>query len=341
MKNGELKNGVVIGHTSQGNELQATLVRLTRYIAVFEIYSPALVLRTSEVFADLQIVLRERTIYSGRAVVRSIINAGSTVVCEVTLSEEAWIDVEFAAGMVSDGGLGNEFKEFIQEWQKLYQVLPEFKVVIADMQSFLSSLRLWMDQVELGIRSAPSGDRFDLEKEVAEKLRGSVVPIICELFERFEEVSKKVEEEFRPAHRMFGKRQLHPLLLSSPFVYRTFSKPLGYAGDYEMVNMMFRDPYEGGSLFAKMVNAYALQLPPIIAHQNRITYLCDKLISETWRASRQGKSLRVFNLGCGPAHEIQRYLAEGTLCDRTEFVLADFNEETMLHTTQKLSDLKN
>ncbi len=41
-----------------------------------------------------------------------------------------------------------------------------------------------------------------------------------------------------PVHQAFGKRHLHPLILGSPFVYRTLQKPLGYAGDYEMVNMM-------------------------------------------------------------------------------------------------------
>lgn len=34
-------------------------------------------------------------------------------------------------------------------------------------------------------------------------------------------------------------------MLCSPFAYRAYHKPLGYAGDYEMVNMIARDPYEG------------------------------------------------------------------------------------------------
>jgi extracellular factor (EF) 3-hydroxypalmitic acid methyl ester biosynthesis protein len=338
--NGQLKDSLVAGQTSQGAEIHATLVRLTRYAAVFEIYNPALVLRTSEVISNFKIVVRDRTIYSGRAVVRSLIQAGLTVICEVTLNESGWMDVEFASEMVGDGRLQNEFNQFVQEWQKLYKILPEYKVVIADMQSFLSDLRFWLDQVELGIRSAPAGDRTKLEQDVIHQLRESVVPMISELFGRFEAVSNGVEEELRPAHMLFGKRQMHPLLLSSPFVYRTFAKPLGYAGDYEVVNMMFRDECEGGSLFAKMVNSYALQLPPIIAHRNRITFLCEKLVEESWRVSRKGRPLRVFNLGCGPAHEIQQFLAKGTLCNQVNFVLADFNDETVAHTNSKLNELK-
>jgi extracellular factor (EF) 3-hydroxypalmitic acid methyl ester biosynthesis protein len=338
--NGESKDTLVVGQTSQGTEIHATIVRLTRYSAVFEIYNPALVLRTSEVITDFKIIVRDRSVYSGRAVVRSLVNAGLTVVCEVTLAETGWMDVAFAADMVGNGRLQTEFNGFIQEWQKLYKILPEYKVVIADIQSFLSDLRLWLDQVELGIRSAPAGDRTKVEQEVVHQLRDSVVPMISELFDRFEVVSRSVDDDLRPGHVLFGRRQLHPLLLSSPFVYRTFAKPLGYAGDYEMVNMMFRDSCEGGSLFAKMVNSYALQLPPIIAHRNRITYLCDKLVEESLRVARQSRSLRVFNLGCGPAHEIQQFLAKGSVTDVADFVLADFNEETAGHTAAKLNDLK-
>lgn len=338
--NGESKDTLVVGQTSQGTEIHATIVRLTRYAAVFEIYNPALVLRMSEVITDFKIVVRDRSVYSGRAVVRSLVNAGLTVICEVTLAETGWMDVAFAADMVGNGRLQTEFNGFIHEWQKLYKILPEYKVVIADIQSFLSDLRLWLDQVELGIRSAPAGDRTKVEQEVVHQLRDSVVPMISELFDRFENVSRNVDDDLRPGHVLFGRRQLHPLLLSSPFVYRTFAKPLGYAGDYEMVNMMFRDSCEGGSLFAKMVNSYALQLPPIIAHRNRITYLCDKLVEESLRAARQSRSLRVFNLGCGPAHEIQQFLAKGSVTDVADFVLADFNEETAGHTAAKLNDLK-
>jgi len=220
-------------------------------------------------------------------------------------------------------------------------VLPEFKVVIADMQSFLHELRLWLDQVELGVRSSPLPDRVKLESDVVQQLAETTVPIINELFNRFEAVSRKVDEELRPAHIAFGQRQLHPLLLCAPFVYRTFAKPLGYAGDYEMVNMMFRDPCEGNSLFAKIVNAYSLQLPPVVAHRNRINYLTDRLIEETLRVSSQGRSIRVFNLGCGPAHEIQQFFERGTRCDQAEFVLADFNDETVARANGVLTESRD
>ena len=250
-------------------ELRGNLLRFTRHLVVLELYNPECILQTSEVLSEFKILWNDRTLYAGRAVVRSLTHTGLVTICEATL-DDSWQDVDFSSSTDLPAKLGSQFTEFIQEWQKLYRVGPDYKVVLADLQTFLTDVRLWLEQVELGIRSSPSGDRTKLEREAVRELERSVVPAITSLFERFEVVSERVEEELQPAHQAFAKRQLHPLLLCSPFVYRTFQKPLGYAGDYEMVNMMFREPYEGGSLFAKMVNTYALQLPPIIAHRNRI-----------------------------------------------------------------------
>jgi extracellular factor (EF) 3-hydroxypalmitic acid methyl ester biosynthesis protein len=336
----EVKDSLAVFRTSQGTELRGNLLRFTRHLVVLELYNPEIVLQTSEVLSEFRIIWSDRTLYSGRAVVRNLIHTGQVTVCEATL-EDSWLDVDFSSPTDLPAKLGGQFTEFLHEWQRLYQVTPEYKVVLADLQTFLTDVRLWLDQVELGIRSSPSGDRNKLEREAVHQLEKSVVPAINSLFERFEVVSERIGEDLQPAHQAFAKRQLHPLLLCSPFVYRTFQKPLGYAGDYEMVNMMFREPYEGGSLFAKMVNTYALQLPPIIAHRNRIAYLVDRLDEETRRVARENRVARVFNLGCGPAHEIQSFLANGGLCDSADFTLADFNDETIAHTNRVLRELKN
>jgi extracellular factor (EF) 3-hydroxypalmitic acid methyl ester biosynthesis protein len=341
MENGAVKESMVVCQTTQGVAIRASLLRLTRFAAFFEIYNPACVLRLSEVLSECQIIIQDRTLYSGRAVIRNLVNAGMTVVCEASLEDASWTDVEFTPANAADGSLGQEFMAFFREWQKLYRVSQDYKVVIADLQTFLTDARLWLEQVELGIRSTPSGDRNRLEQDVVHQLERSVVPAINSLFERFEVVAQGIEEDLQPVHRTFGKRQLHPLLLSSPFVYRTFHKPLGYAGDYEVVNMMFREPYEGGSLFAKVVNTYALQLPPIVAHRHRIAFLLERLSEETRRLAAQDGIARIFNLGCGPAQEVQLFLAADALCDRASFTLADFNDETVAHTGAVVGELKN
>jgi len=333
----EAKPSFVVCQTGSGLEVRATLLRFTRYLAVFEIYTPTVILRMSEVLTDFKIVLSDCIIYSGRAVVSNLINAGETLVCEATLDEH-WVDLQ-AVSWTGAGQLPVKFDDFLQQWQKTYTVLPEFKVVVADMQSLLTDMRLWLDQVELSIRSSPNGDRIEMERLAASQLATPALSAIDSLGDRFEEIASRLEPDMRPGHIYFTRRNLHSLLLCSPFSYRTFYKPLGYAGDYEMVNMILRDPYEGGSLFAKVVNAWFLNQLPAQAHRNRIKYLKDKLNEETVRVVRLGRPARIFSLGCGPATEIQEFMAETELCDRARFTLLDFNEETIQHTSRVMHEI--
>jgi extracellular factor (EF) 3-hydroxypalmitic acid methyl ester biosynthesis protein len=141
-------------------------------------------------------------------------------------------------------------------------------------------------------------------------------------------------------HQVFARRQLHPMLLSSPFLYRTFAKPLGYAGDYEMVNMIMRDPFEGGSLYSKIVNHWFWQQAPAEAHRNRIKYLTDQITAQALRARQKGRKARVANLGCGPAHEVQRFIQQSPYTEHVEFFLLDFNPETLEYVKKVINSLK-
>jgi extracellular factor (EF) 3-hydroxypalmitic acid methyl ester biosynthesis protein len=329
----------IVCRNSQGAEVHASTLRLSRYLVAFEVYNPYSILQLSEVLSDFKIVMADRLVYSGRAVVSNLVNTGIMLVCEASL-EDSWLDVDLFSPVNQRDKLKTEFSEFVKEWEKIYRVFPEFKVVVADMQTLLMDLRRWLEQVELGVRSQPSGDRAQVEREVIQELEQPILPTVAPLLQRFEKTASKVDLELQSVHRTYIKRQIHPFVLCAPFIYRTFQKPLGYAGDYEMVNMMLRDPYEGGSLFAKMLNKVFLETPPVVAHRNRITYLTQVLASETRRQAAAGRRTRIYNLGCGPAQEIQRFLTQEEVADHADFILLDFNDETLGFTGRVLEDLK-
>ncbi len=337
----DVKESLVTFQTAEGPELHGVPTRVTRYTVVFELYNPSVTPRLSEVLGEFKIVLQDRTIYSGRSVVRSVVNVGSTVVCEVTLNEAHWMDVQAGLNMAHNGQLVKEFNTFLNEWQKIYKVLPEFKVVVADMQTFLTDLRLWLDQVELQIRASPSVAWAQLERRVIDGLAEPAIRGIDAFIDRFETIAAGLDAELQPAHRAYLRRQLHPLVLSSPFAYRAFHKPLGYAGDYQVVDMMVRPPYEGGTLFAKIINVWLLGQLPSQAHRNRVAYLERKLVEETARVRAQGRTARIFNLGCGPAAEIQRFFVEQRISEDADLTLLDFNQETIQNLQKALKEIEH
>ena len=333
------RDSIIVGRTSQGYEIRATPLRITRHVVAFEVYNPYSILQLSEVLKEFKIIVNDRLIYSGRATVSNLVNTGIVVVCEATL-DEAWLDVDLFALITQPQKLRADFSDFLKEWERIYSILSEYKVVLADMQNYFVDLRRWLEQVELGIRSSASRDRLELEQDVIQELEPSVLPSINSLFARFEDVADQVAPELLPFHRTYAKRQLHPLILCSPFAYRTYHKPLGYAGDYEMVNMILRDPLEGSSLFAKSVNLWFLTQAPAAAHRNRIHFLTKLLAEETRRRASRGQPMRIFDLGCGPAGEVQQFLSQDAICNHASFTLLDFNDETLEYTGKVLVDLR-
>jgi extracellular factor (EF) 3-hydroxypalmitic acid methyl ester biosynthesis protein len=332
-------DSIIVCRNSQGFEVWATPLRMDRHAVVFEVYNPYSIIQLSEVLSEFKITMNDQVVYSGRGVVSNLLNTGIMLVCEATL-DEGWLDVDILALVKDPQKLQADFAQFLKEWDKVHKVIPDFKIVVADIQTLLVDLRRWFEQVELGIRSQPLEDQPRIEREVITQLRRTIVPAVDELFERFERVASNVDEEVQPAHRSYIRRQIHPLVLCSPFAYRTYQKPLGYAGDYEMVNMILRDPFEGSSTFAKMVNLWFLSQVPAQAHRNRVEYLTQQLVKETRRVVHQGRAVRIFNLGCGPAREIQNFLTQQDLCDRVHLTLLDFNDETLTYTGELLKNLK-
>lgn len=333
------REALMICETSQGLELRASLVRLTRHQVVFEVYHTQFALRTSEVLNHFRILMGETPVFSGRAVISNLINTGNILICEAEL-DESWMDFDVVCLGLAAKDLPVRYKEFVHHWQNSYKVNADFKLWVADVQTFLLDLRLWCDQIELGIRSTPAGDRLELEREVVAGLAPGLIASLNTLFEKFEQIASKIEAALEPAHHAYLKRHLHPLVLCSPFAYRTFHKPLGYAGDYEMVNMLLRDPAEGSSVFAKLLNSWFIAQPPAQAHRNRLGYLKNKLVDETLRAAKPDRPASIFNLGCGPAGEVQNFMAESALADRASFVMLDFNDETLQFANNALSTVK-
>lgn len=317
--------------------IEAQLERLTWHSAVLRIFDANAVVRVSQVFSELVVEANGVAIYSGKAVVGSVIDTGSSSVCAVKLSETGFRSLDPSLE-TTVRGVSPDFQVFLKDWQKYYRILPEFKIVVADMQMFLQDLQRWLDQLELAGKTFPNASQPT--DEALLQLSEEAIQAFSALHERFEDVGAKVPPELKAVHAHFTQRQLHSLVLCSPFAHRTFHKPLGYAGDYEMVNMMLRNPFEGATLYAKILNAWFVKQWPAEAHRNRITYLVDRLDEEGLRGARRKRPVRVLNLGCGPAHELVKFFAESSLCDHVELTLWDFNDETIVRTGQSMEECK-
>lgn len=319
---------------TQGEAVRGTIVNLQRKSLVMEVYNPYSIVQVSEVLNELTVRMGTKSAYIGKAVVISMVNTGLTAIVSVTLIDE-WR--ELSEVVLVPGAVGNEASKFVADWDERFRIRRDYQIAINETRAYLSDVSRWVEQVDLST-SLPKEDgklRADVFFELAEPL----VRRTKTYFDDINTEAAKVEEELSAAHRSFAQGALHPLILRAPFVFRTYTKPLGYAGDYQMVNQILGDPRQGPSTYFQIVNAAFLQTAVAAAHRNRIDILVDFLTRMADAAKRAGRPFRVLNVGCGPAVEIQRFLQNYPEPHWLAFELVDFSDETLNWTKDKLGAL--
>jgi extracellular factor (EF) 3-hydroxypalmitic acid methyl ester biosynthesis protein len=331
-------NNEVTFINSEGTKCVGSLNAISRHYVTLEIYHPEAVVQLSEVLTDLQIKRNERVIYRGRAVVSSLIDTAMTLLVSVSLLED-WqdlADVTHAPDLILQ-----EARRFVDDWEQERDVDPDFQMIVNEMRSFFFELSRWLSHVDPLVERA-GGDRQSLEQQVLGRLSEALLPVFEEKLERFEQTAEKIGDNETTVlrHRHMAQRELHPLVLRSPWMYRTYSKPLGFAGDYEMVNMMLRSPYEGPRVSAKMLNSAFLSVGPVYAHRNRLQILYELLKDLVESKTDHETPLRILNIGCGPAIEIQNLMRlNPELANRCEFVLMDFSADALEYTKTVINNL--
>ena len=326
---------VVTFRNSQGEPARGTLTSLQRRSLVMEVYNPYSIVQVSEVLSELSIRSGERSIYKGKAVVVSLLNTGLMAVVSLTLIDE-WNDL----GVIdhSSRSVSEAVGRFVEEWESRPRIREAYQVVVNDLRAYFAEVTRWLDQADI-TAGLPRDVHGRVRDDVFYEIAGPLMATVREYLVRFEAEAARVPPELEAAHRAFAQAAIHPLVLRAPFVYRTFAKPLGYAGDYQMVNQILGDPREGPSTYFELVNFVFLQSCVAQAHRNRVDILLERLQTLAAQARAQGRPLRVLNVGCGPAGELQRLLRTDATLDHVEVTLMDFSDETLLYTSQRLLEV--
>jgi extracellular factor (EF) 3-hydroxypalmitic acid methyl ester biosynthesis protein len=325
---------VITFRNSQGDMVRGTLTNLQRRALVMEIYNPYSIVQVSEVLSDLTVRSGDKSIYKGKAVVVSLLNTGLMAVVSVALIDE-WSDLNAIRGDLTQ--VGGESRRFVEDWTARFQIGRSYQVAISEFRAFLAETSRWADQADMSA-VLPRDPEGRIVPDVFNELAQPIMEKGAEFFIWLEDEGGRVPPEHSVAHRNFAQTALHPLLLRAPFVYRTFAKPLGYAGDYEMVNQILGDPRQGNSTYFQIINAFFLKAAVAQAHRNRIDILVDYLRRAADVARQEGRQVRILNVGCGPAIEIRRFIAEDPNPESVAFTLMDFSEPTLEYTRGKIEE---
>ena len=165
--------------------------------------------------------------------------------------------------------------------------------------------------------------------------------MIEQLLERYAELTRLHAELDGPARAVVQAQHrvlVQPLFLGVPLIRRALDRPLGYPGDYMMVEMIFGAAGTPECPLARWLSTVILDAAPSRAHRFRAPWTHAWLDRE---AARLGRPLRVLSFACGPEIVLRSYVQTGrrceiVLCDHEPRALALAQAQLRLRLTQDL-----
>lgn len=186
-------------------------------------------------------------------------------------------------------------------------------------------------------------DSFDNTTIIKEKrieyinnIKNEIYPILDKHFEKIWDIAKDFSKEEYKVHQKYYQGKLLPLLSTAPLNKRIYEKPLGYPGDFIMMNYYYDDNYEGKSTYEMLLHRYTLELPLARAHINRKRYFKEKMKGIF---NKNKEEVRIASFGCGPAIEVIEFIKENKLPSKGVFTFVDAEPKALEQIKDKLSEL--
>lgn len=183
---------------------------------------------------------------------------------------------------------------------------PDFREHTANVLFDLSTYKRFFDAQDERIRDEP--------EHVANAAEASLLAIEGRDFFKgldahLARLDRLVEGYGREEHAQHGyylRCLAWDYLLGAPIFRRTNLKPRGYAGDAEMMVMLYENAFLGDSLFSKLLHKHALETPAAQAVRARRGLVAEAVRAEAdrWRAAGE-ETFRFASLAAGPAWELQ------------------------------------
>jgi extracellular factor (EF) 3-hydroxypalmitic acid methyl ester biosynthesis protein len=297
------------------------------------------------ILSEIVVKFDEHEAYRGEARVSSVRREGGRGIVGASLVDTLMNiedvlhlrDVKAWAGSEGKNGLGlGEAAWRVPGQERFKALVAELRLLLEDGRAKLGELEASLPwHVAHGDQESPARDA--LIERVRTEFSAEVVQRSNEIDTAFRLAGKSE----RDALREYSTRYLHELLMQSPWMYRARHKPLGYPGDYEIMNGLYGNHFAGQTLFAKGVNLAFVSTPAATAVRTRKDQL-KREIASVLGAWREDRPLRILSIAAGPAQEIYELLDEiHDLPAPVEIVLFDQDKRALSFSYRRLQRVVN
>ncbi len=210
-------------------------------------------------------------------------------------------------------------------------VSAEYRAHCADVLRFLRSYRAVLEASTKGYANGQGLDPNDAYAMCEER----IIPQWRTLWRAGNHLVRDVigDKKQLEATKEYTELVLTPEFCAGPMWHRSYFKPAGYPGDFEIMNYVYDWQREGSDVYGQLLHRIGLEVAECIGTRMHVVR---KIIADVVRARANGKPARVMSLGCGSAREVQLYLEDQAAPDApVEFTLVDQEQAALAYAYEK------
>lgn len=274
----------------------------------------------------LAIQLGEETIYKGAGRVKRVEPNGirATVALELT---SGFIDIPAIVTEHHNLLLHRAISD--PHFGEATDVLPEFRALSADIVNLFRSYKELLETFEQRLE-ATGEERERLLLEALIACEDKIVPQWKELWYRGSDILEPVFKDpvALAAHKRYSERVLTPDFMPGSVMRRCYEKPLGYPGDYQIMNYVYKWERIGNTPYEKLLHRIGIETGACVGTRLRMT---QKFLAEKIAETPGGTPMHIANLGCGSAFEVADYLKTDELARPVNFTLIDQDHDALTY----------
>jgi extracellular factor (EF) 3-hydroxypalmitic acid methyl ester biosynthesis protein len=220
-------------------------------------------------------------------------------------------------------------------------VLQSFKDYAADLSYDLNVYKTLFDTLDTEYRGEPENIRRIVQQAILREEGRAFMGFLDQKLAELERLVAGLSKTEREEHGFYLRKLLWNIILCSPIMTRTNLKPRGYAGDSEMMRMIYSNDYEGDSTFSKLMHKHPVEQPAADAVRNRRAFVAEWVRRYRTGASASGrKRLQILSVACGPAFELWDLLDSPRTCQQLHFTLFDQDSYALLEAARVVDQIE-
>jgi extracellular factor (EF) 3-hydroxypalmitic acid methyl ester biosynthesis protein len=221
------------------------------------------------------------------------------------------------------------------------KIKQSFKDFTANLTYDLSAYKNLFDTLDSEFSEEPENIRESVQKAIIDTEGRKFMLFLDESLEGLANIVKPFTREEHAQHGFYFRRQLWNYILCSPLLKRTNLKPRGYAGDSEMMRMIYANELRGDSTFSKLMHKHPLDHLAAQAVRSRrhiIANMARRIMDNDGAVPKGG--LKILSAACGPAVEIGDMLITPEDCEKYHFTLLDQDRQALIEAAKFINQIE-